>query len=366
MAAEAFDPFANDDEEEEEDFFREPRSVVDASRHTSESSHSGQRPKNARDDHRADDILKEFTTTFPSLALTDSGATDQFGFPSSCFPATFEHAASGVREANERQRPVPRTLDGVTMVMGEEMSVIHKTHTNQCSVKVRGRISLEARAHADWISCDVALLDPAGHLDGAAALDDVVRPLAAARGAGGAASFRISLPAGAGEEERRRGGPLIEYTCGDRLRPVPMLITTNIQEFADRCQILFQLRVNPRNTTPLSNAVVLVAVPEDFDGAHARVSSAGRNIGTNWSDMTRILSWRLGELRSGAICEFEARFHPRESDPVGDAGGPGEAKFPVLLRYDADGGLLSDVGLEFGDGAQPSVKQHFRVYHREV
>ena len=147
---------------------------------------------------------------------------------------------------------------------------------------------------------------------------------------------------------------------------------------------MFQLRVNPRNANSLMNTVVLVCVPPEFDGENAQVSSVGRSIGkgkldTNWSGITRILSWRLGELYSGAICELEALFLPRDNtidEPMQEINdgsrSMSETKFPVLLRYDSEGSLLSGVDLKFGgDGSSdsnkiPSVKQRFRVYHREI
>ena len=145
---------------------------------------------------------------------------------------------------------------------------------------------------------------------------------------------------------------------------------------------MFQLRVNPRNVNSLLNTVVIVCVPHEFDGEMAQVSSVGRSIGkgridTHWSGITRILSWRLGELYSGAICEFEALFTPSDYDnehaqAIIDHGpsGPTETNFPVLLRYDSEGSLLSDVDLDFGqeasDNHAPTIKRRFRVYHREV
>jgi hypothetical protein len=122
--------------------------------------------------------------------------------------------------------------------------------------------------------------------------------------------------------------------------------------------------------------VVLVYVPNEFDGERAQVSSVGRSIGkgkidTNWGAITRILSWRLGEMYSGAICEFEALFTPSDDeDPLLDEmnGHASGVDFPILLRYDCEGSLLSDVDLDFGDGQKnvPLVKRKFRVYHREV
>lgn len=122
----------------------------------------------------------------------------------------------------------------------------------------------------------------------------------------------------------------------------------------------------------MSNGVILVSVPDEFDGEKARVFSFGRAAGkgdkdTNWSDITRILSWRLGELGGGDICEFEARFPRSDAEPAGEIGHDADANFPVLLRYDSEGSLLTGVDLDFGEGViSPSVKRKFRVYHREV
>lgn len=154
------------------------------------------------------------------------------------------------------------------------------------------------------------------------------------------------------------------------------LISTTIKDLDDRCLILFQLRVNPRNMYSLLNTVVLVCVPNEYDGKSAEVNSVGLSIGkgtidtTNWSgDLTRILSFRLGELYSGALMEFEALF-PLKGDTAQSSEGKknGEPKFPVLLRYDCEGSLLSDVDIDLGGGADARsyVKQKFRVYHREV
>lgn len=157
----------------------------------------------------------------------------------------------------------------------------------------------------------------------------------------------------------------------------------------DRTQLLLQLRVNPRNARSLLDANVLVCVPTGHDGSAATVSSVGRSIGkgkidARWSgNVTRILSWRMSELYSGAICEFEAVF-PRgggggddEDEEDGDGGDDDgisteRVKFPVMLRYDSEGSLLSDVVLDFGGGGGggagggPAVRRSFRVYHREV
>lgn len=169
------------------------------------------------------------------------------------------------------------------------------------------------------------------------------------------------------------------------------LITTQEEVSNNHHQILFTLRVNPRNTHSLLNTVVLVHVPPHVDGASAQVSSVGRSIGrgeldtTQWNEMTRILSWKLGELYSGAVCEFEVIFSPLGSTGNNDDDVPSLAHevkekklsssssssqnatmFPVLLRYDCEGSLLSDVDLDWSGRNTPVIKRRFRVYHREV
>ena len=153
------------------------------------------------------------------------------------------------------------------------------------------------------------------------------------------------------------------------------LINTAIEELEDKCRILFQLRVNPRNINSLINTVVLVCIPNEYDGEHAQVSSVGRSIGkgvleSNWSgDITRIFSWRIAELYSGAVCEFEALF-PLLNDTKKEVATEtpfafvdAECKCPILVRYDCDESLLSDIEL---DAPVSAVKRKFRVYHREV
>jgi hypothetical protein len=152
-------------------------------------------------------------------------------------------------------------------------------------------------------------------------------------------------------------------------------MNTSVEVLHDRCRITIRLLVNPKNTKSLLNAVVLIYVPKEYDGEQSRVTAVGRSIGkgeidTSWGEITRILSWRLGELYSGAICEFEALLlTSADEDPLLDEmnGPASSADFPVLLRYDCEGSLLSDVDLDFGDSQiVPLVKRKFRVYHREV
>ena len=124
------------------------------------------------------------------------------------------------------------------------------------------------------------------------------------------------------------------------------------------------LRVNPRNKNTLVNGVILVSVPESIMGEKAKVLSVGNSIGkgeveSSWNGVTRILCWTLGELYSGATVEFDVQVPVATSEDE-----PADVAFPILLRYDSHGCLLSDVKLNVDSKTNTAHK--FRVYHREV
>ena len=398
---EAFDPFADDDDIQEEGSKQRtpPRSssspiIVPSPRDNKPRNSPKQGRRNSKtksnSNTQADiDIMKEFGSFIPSMSLneTASGTFDQFGFPTNSFPATFEDGVSALTSDNNIdnddanqilnvQNDKPNSLEGVSVIISEEMSVIHKSQTNQCSVNVRGSVSLEtASTNKKNISCNVSFLDDKAYLDTITSKNSICTVVCAtipSRDISISDSTFIKID---GEVNNNNGSSsLIEYTCKDNLRPVPMLITTTVEELDDKCRIQLQLRVNPRNANSLLNTVVLICVPSEYDGETAKVSSVGRSIGkgdidtTNWSgEITRIFSWRLGELYSGAVCEFEA-FFPL-NDIVAEQQSEeerNENKFPILLRYDCEGSLLSDVDLHFGGAKASSVSRKFRVYHREV
>jgi len=173
--ADAFDPFANDDDDLHYDNVKHqvtpPRrsasplivpSPRDRPRVSPRSTPRSSPPKSSPGDQtqkktidttqsntNSVDIMREFSTAFPSMTINDGDdSTDQFGFPSTTFPATFEDdtvtsTAGGVDALKNKQLLIAKTgsgLDGVAVVMYEEMSVIHKSQTNQCSVKIRGNV----------------------------------------------------------------------------------------------------------------------------------------------------------------------------------------------------------------------------------
>ncbi|KAL3815683.1 hypothetical protein ACHAXA_006576 [Cyclostephanos tholiformis] len=417
MTTEAFDPFAYD---EEDDVDHTPRR-----RHREEdpSDDAGVLPPEDDPHHRGrggdgnnapggriDDVAglgfdasALLSSTFSNHDHDDVVAmVDEFGFPSGAgaLDASFGEgcADDDVDDDDEDEDRTTKnemssslcdaglgTFEGATYVIAEEMSVVHSSRTGKCSVKVRGKLSWEGPIDAAYpdpkrgVYCDVSLRDPGGHLfDAFPSRGKKCARLTTSMIANGLAenfaTFRVYASdlindGGGGKVDDDRyhgGGTLIEYACGDKLRPVPLLMNVSAEALSDRRRLTFQLRVNPSNAHSLLNAAILVHVPAECDGANSLVNSVGRSIGkgeidTHWADMARILSWRLGELYGGAICEFEALFpynnigSSNDDSPPPSDGTDGIASsvvdFPVLLRYDCEGCLLSDVDpdLDFGD-----------------
>lgn len=146
--------------------------------------------------------------------------------------------------------------------------------------------------------------------------------------------------------------------------------TTHITR--NQSQIQINLRVNPRNPNPLENVAILVAIPEGFDGETAKLSCTGGSenvvsIAHNWDLMKRLLSWTPGQLESGAMLKFQVsiasigKMPEQKSDDDKSAN-----KFPILMSYESQGSLLSSINLDLGDVSGVSIKQGYRVYHREI
>jgi hypothetical protein len=273
----------------------------------------------------------------PRAAFDGHAAVDEFGFTSGGSAAAFGGGAEDEVRARDALSSSAHaggsSLVGVTFVLAEEMSLIHKSKTNERSVKARGNLSVCARlddafSFADRrlidisprgvlrsflqleepsdayrsrrISCDVSFSDPKGQLGDISASKKQnharqVNPV----------TFHLSMPKQNSEEDTWFGRPLIEYTCGDKLQPVPLvrgprysvvsviclrpsilkssirtrlarspqLFCASVEVLHDRCRITFELRVNPRNTKLLLNAAVLVHVPNEHDGGRSRVTA---------------------------------------------------------------------------------------------
>lgn len=340
---------------------------------------------------RADGFIRDFNSLVPTTELNDDGflqsdwATEDSGVSSNqnnlpeIIPDDDSHDdfvySGSVDEINERISIVHNIDDMLNEInerssindeiftIHEQMSVINNSQTKQCTVKVCGSVSVDPSSspHHSNESCTLSFDDPKSHILNIYSTDsDHARK-------NEQLAFQVTVP--------ESKSTLIEYGCSNKLCPVPLLVKTSVQDCGDHSKMLFQLMVNPRNTNPLVNAAVVVSVPFGYDGQHISVSSVGRSIGkgaikSNWSGLTRLLSFSLGELYSGAICDFEAVF-PKSSDeddvPMdGSMSAKGSSQFPLLLRYDAEGSLLSDVQVRCSSATGASFKKGFRVYHREV
>jgi len=81
------------------------------------------------------------------------------------------------------------------------------------------------------ISCDVSFRDPEGHLGdiSASKKQNYARQVSSANIiANNPGTFHLSMSEQNSEEDARFGRPLIEYTCGDKLQPVPLVRVIDI------------------------------------------------------------------------------------------------------------------------------------------
>jgi hypothetical protein len=163
MATEAFDPFAVDDDEDDYDPLHgattttpphsnssvrySPRVVPSprgSPRPRDHASNSTRVSSSGPRDRQLDDILGEFHAAFrppASSAFDDDDAeVDEFGLPTAFGAVEVDEAHS--RDTSSTYPGGRSSLEGVTFILAEEMSIIHKSKTNECSVKVRGNISV--------------------------------------------------------------------------------------------------------------------------------------------------------------------------------------------------------------------------------
>ena len=168
MATEAFDPFAFDDEDDDDLLHgattttpRHSNSSVRYSPKVIPSPRGSPRPRDHASDNTSvsssgprdrqiGDILGEFRAVFrplpaPSVFDDDDAEVDEFGFPPVDWAAAFGVGELDEAHARDTSSTYPcggPSLEGVTFILAEEMSIIHKSKTNECSVKVRGNISV--------------------------------------------------------------------------------------------------------------------------------------------------------------------------------------------------------------------------------
>jgi len=144
---------------------------------------------------------------FDSENFVDS-SVDKDGFPVDCFPevvATEQHVQLDGVESDQ----------GVaTIDISEEMTATYYTKIRQCSVKVTGSVkvgTISAGANGTVRSWDVSLLDPKQQID-----EITPKSTDCATAIEGSNSFRLKEP-------NKSNSPLLEYSCGSSLRPVPMV-----------------------------------------------------------------------------------------------------------------------------------------------
>lgn len=158
MTTEAFDPFANDEDIDDDNVFQLNTTMKisnrnhrnsNPTRRTSPPTQTSQSINGNGVNHITDEVMKEFNYAFPSMSLNgndDDGDDHAFGFTSHFFPKEYTSTtttAATTADVNTNNISSPAaTTTPLTLVIAEEMSVIHKSSSNQCSVTVRGIISV--------------------------------------------------------------------------------------------------------------------------------------------------------------------------------------------------------------------------------
>lgn len=144
---------------------------------------------------------------FESEGFVESVAVD---FPVDCFPDFPEIVATATEQ--HAQLDEVHDSDLGTIEISEELTATYYTQLRQCSVKVTGTISAGGRNRSEK-SWDISLLDPKQQIDEIKSKStDCVTAL------GGGNSFRLKE-----QHAHKRNSPLLEYSCGSSLRPVPMV-----------------------------------------------------------------------------------------------------------------------------------------------
>ena len=302
--AEAFDPFADDDDDDDPSHHQvspirsaaqsgtsarsspRPRGSPQNSHgatqqhqhhNVHQTSHSSSSGKNA-----SHDIMQEFAS-FPSMSMNDDNAEFDY-FPSNVFPdaddalrappppppnGAANTTTTTTTETNTNTDPM--NINGAapsSFVLSEEMSVIHKSDSSLCSVKIRGKVSVEQQQEQqqantnkqDIASCHLLLDDPQGHLETVTSKNlDYAQPVNNTDNI-----FRISTPDichGNSNNNNHADGtewietPLIEYTCGEKLRPVPIVSSSEMMVECNRISLLHLL--TPVSTSTFSYISIL-------------------------------------------------------------------------------------------------------------
>jgi len=277
----------------------------------------------------------------------------------------------------------------IVFTLSEEMSTIHNSKRKQYTLSVRGVLSaqssLSGMTHPNrrW---DVDFDDPNGEIsDIITKKYDYAQPMSHPEEFGNSKdhddiksneknakiskSFRVHTPEAS--INQWSGIPLVEYKCGNGLRPVPMLITKTAQMNRDKCHVHIHLRVNPRNKSALHNLAILMSIPDAFNGQTSLVSPVGATgdsglVKHNWDEMKRLLTWSVEELQSGEVREFKASLLIATSTAQNESVVLDADDFPIMLRYDSEGCLLSSISLGVKELSVDCVKHQYRVYHREI
>ena len=133
------------------------------------------------------------------------------------------------------------------------------------------------------------------------------------------------------------------------------LVKSRVRAEKGFARVGFKIRTNPTNEHPVTNVVIILAVPPDVDGEHCKASREGGS----WEELKRTLTWCVPTLAPGEALEVQAQFPLLEQTDKGP-------KFPILVRCDFPT-FFSDLEI-FSKENLVKVNVCFsgRVMHRKV
>eukprot|EP00934_Nitzschia_sp_Nitz4_P005417 Nitzschia sp. Nitz4//scaffold391_size11912//4640//6216//NITZ4_009007-RA/size11912-augustus-gene-0.1-mRNA-1//1//CDS//3329550200//5407//frame0 len=296
----------------------------------------------------------------------------------------------------------------VSLTLQERLSISFDPVSNTPSCRVVGTIQLDKPPKPPLGAFSLTIVDPKHHLErweglrgvcqGVASLVQPPPPVTTTTENGEASQqpppppppnrldFRVTLPPSTHALHPSLESPILGYSCGPKLKPIPLLLKTKIQSISHpattstttnppTCRVGIRVRANPGNPHRLTHLILILIVPPDipWDAAttaqntNSNPSTQSQTVPTEarWDDMQRTLSWTLDSLPPGDVMDVQALFVTHVPAD--------QLQFPVLVRCDGDT-LFSKVQLEattpmIGGGmgkVDLAIQTKTRVLYRKV
>mmetsp|Transcript_32496 Transcript_32496/g.48997 ORF Transcript_32496/g.48997 Transcript_32496/m.48997 type:complete len:316 (+) Transcript_32496:182-1129(+) len=157
---------------------------------------------------------------------------------------------------------------------------------------------------------------------------------------------------------------IASYVTSSHVRPVPLLLKTKVSVEGALYQIGIKIRSNPSNLRPLSNMVVIMAIPPDVIVETVKLK---KNDGI-LDGIKRVVSWNVPSLHPGVMSELQAQFQFLSPDEEPRA----VPRFPILVKCDGIKDQFSDVQLTLSGQSDLSIPMEMclnkstRTLHRKI